>query len=55
MKKYMSDYIIKCIGCNARSYEVESEEHEDYTYKLYKCSECNFEWEVISSAGKRSI
>ena len=55
MKKYMLDYVNRCIGCNAISYEVENVEHKDYTYKLYRCPECNFEWEVIDSAGKRSI
>lgn len=53
--KSMTDYVIKCIGCNGVSYETEREEHSDYTYLLYKCSECNCEWEIVGSAGKRPI
>ena len=55
--KSMTDYVIKCIACNGVSYETEREEHSDYTYLLYSCSEngCGCEWEIIDSAGKRSI
>jgi hypothetical protein len=47
---YMLNYVVKCVACNGLSYEVENEEHRDYTYLSYKCSECDSEWEVIACA-----
>lgn len=41
MKEYLSNFIPKCIRCEARAYQI-----DDLTYR---CSdpECEFEWEVV--------
>lgn len=36
----MSDYMPKCLMCNASSYEKEK--------NLWHCPECSFEWETIN-------
>lgn len=38
-KSYMSDYVHKCLRCHSIAYEVKE--------GLYKCKECDFEWEII--------
>lgn len=37
--KSMSELVHSCIKCGGRAYEVNE--------KLFKCSVCNFEWEII--------
>ncbi len=41
MKEYLSNFVPKCIRCEARAYQVEE--------CVYRCSdpECGFEWEVV--------
>ena len=39
----MMDYVHECLVCEGISYEIDGDEG----YKLYRCNECAFEWEVI--------
>lgn len=52
----MMDYIHKCLVCEGISYEVDEGVFESGPgYKLYKCHECSFEWEVVEYGRKGSL
>lgn len=40
-KPHMTDYVYKCLRCQAVCYEVEKD--------LYECPECGFQWNVVRS------
>lgn len=44
----MMDYINECLRCEAMSYVIEEDSHEaGHIYRLYECSKCGFQWEVV--------
>jgi len=46
----MADLVHRCLACNELAYETEIErcrETNERIYVLYKCSKCEFSWEVV--------
>jgi len=54
----MGDLVHRCLGCNELAYETDVEycEHtNERVYVLYKCSKCDFSWEVMSCNGEGPV
>jgi len=54
----MSDLVHRCLECNELAYEVDVERCPNTNkkvYVLYKCSTCEFSWEVMSCDGEGSV
>lgn len=54
----MGDLIHRCLGCNELAYEAEVEHCErtgERVYVMYRCSKCDFSWEVMCCDGEGSV
>lgn len=52
----MAEYINECLRCEKMSYIIEEIAQTGYTYKLYECGSCGFQWEIVEVGnGKKPV